>query len=201
MTRRVEFRHSTHAELACTACHAAGEEHQSFEVSGLGDCRSCHHRAPLAADCLACHSDDDARRITREVIRTLDIRLASLDRPRRILPFDHAPHDGIDCRTCHTEGLALSAASTDCTRCHAEHHRATVDCLQCHARPSPGAHSRQVHLGCGGAGCHEQAPENIRRVPRTRELCLACHPDMVYHKPDRACATCHLLPPPRGGGR
>ena len=200
VARAVEFRHSTHGEIRCTACHDTGRRHQSFALSGIADCRWCHHREPLAASCLACHSDDDARAITRNVTRTLDIQLASLDRPERILPFDHDPHDGIACQTCHTEGLALSAAGTDCTSCHESHHNETADCLQCHARPSPGAHSRQVHLGCGGAGCHEQAPETIQRVPRTREFCLACHPDMVYHKPNETCARCHILPAPRSRG-
>ena len=31
----------------------------------------------------------------------------------------------------------------------------------------------KVHVGCTGAGCHQEVP--FEGVPRTRNLCVACH--------------------------
>ena len=183
---RPTFRHETHRDVECVACHGA-EQDESPEIAPSSGCERCH--AP-----------SDARTVALHVTRTLDIQLGSLDRPQRSLPFRHSSHDGIPCTACHTEGLALSAANVECTACHSAHHDAMVRCRECHEAPSPAAHDVQVHLGCGGSGCHEQAPQNIQLVPKTRELCLVCHDDMTYHKPGEDCASCHRLPPPREPG-
>ena len=149
---------------------------------------------------MACHSGDDARRIVDHVTRTLAMEVGSLDHPRRTLPFDHERHREVECRPCHTEGLALSAADSDCSRCHEEHHRETASCITCHARPAPEAHDVRAHLGCGGTGCHQRVPSSVMTPSRTRELCLACHQELVYHRPEEECTYCHVLPPPREGG-
>lgn len=193
------FRHTTHREVECTECHVDGEQAVQSPGMTLADCRSCHHGAPAAANCLTCHASDDAHRINRPVTRTLRLEVASTRPPERVLPFSHITHEGIRCQTCHTGGAALSAADVECTGCHQDHHRPTATCLRCHEPPAAGAHDREVHLGCGGSACHEGAPASIQTVPRTRAFCLACHADMTYHKPEQACASCHALPPPRAG--
>lgn len=190
------FRHETHRSVECTACHES-EQGEAVDFS-LRDCRSCHHGDPANTVCERCHAPADARTVARQMPRTLDIRLGSLDGPRRSLPFRHSSHAGLRCQSCHTQGLGLSAAEVRCTGCHEAHHTPTVKCLECHETPAPEAHDKQVHLGCGDAGCHERAPQEIQRVPKTRELCLVCHDGMAYHKPGQACASCHLLPPPSG---
>lgn len=192
------FRHETHRDVECRACHES-EEPEHLHLT-LEDCRSCHHQGPLASSCTRCHAPSDARTIARPVVRTLDIRLGSLDRPERALPFRHSSHGDLACRTCHTEGLERSAEELQCTDCHGMHHGPTVRCRDCHEPPAPAAHDREVHLGCGGSGCHERAPAGIRMVPRTRSFCLVCHDGMQYHKPGEACASCHRLPPPRTEG-
>lgn len=195
-----EFRHETHRTVDCLACHTSPTGEDEHPQLTLTDCRSCHHGNPATTSCQQCHAPADARVINREMPRTLDITVGSLDHPRRDLPFRHAAHEEVRCQTCHTEGLALSAEDLDCSSCHDAHHRPTTRCRDCHEAPAAGAHDKQVHLGCGGSGCHEAAPANIRMVPRTRAFCLTCHDGMVYHKPGEACASCHPLPPPRPEG-
>jgi hypothetical protein len=192
------FRHETHRQIDCRSCHQT-EEPERIELT-LQDCRSCHHRDPASTDCELCHAPADARTVTRQLPRTLNIQLGSLDRPRRELPFRHSGHGEVGCQECHAQGLALSAAQVQCSGCHDAHHEPTLDCRACHEAPLPAAHDRQVHLGCGGSGCHVDAPDDIKMVPKTRELCLVCHDEMLYHKPGEACASCHRLPPPRTGG-
>jgi len=193
----VTFDHPTHADEECTRCHAANEEHEQFRVTELGDCRSCHHTPPRSSDCLACHDGGgDAPSTTRQMIRTLDIQLGGLDRPQRLLPFQHATHDGVTCTTCHVEGLRLGASETDCTVCHEDHHQPTASCSSCHAEPADDAHDRMAHLGCGGAGCHERAAASILATPRTRSVCLSCHRELTEHYPAQECMSCHILPPP-----
>lgn len=188
------FRHETHRQIECRSCHQT-EEPERIELT-LRDCRSCHHGDPASTDCERCHAPADSRTVTRQLPRTLNIQLGSLDRPRRELPFRHSDHGDVECQECHTRGQALSAAQVQCSGCHDAHHEPTSSCRACHEAPSPAAHDRQVHLGCGEGGCHDDAPASIAMVPKTRELCLVCHDGMVYHKPGEACASCHRLPPP-----
>lgn len=191
------FRHAQHRQTECQACHSSERAHGRTFIAGLRDCRSCHHTQPIAGDCTSCHTRSELPSLQNRVTRTMNIRIGSLDLPRRQLPFDHAAHDRIECTACHTRGLALSAAQTDCSSCHAAHHQPSVSCIDCHQPPAPSAHTRAAHLGCAGAGCHDAAPASVRDVPRTRPFCLTCHEDRALHKPEGNCAECHVLPRPR----
>jgi hypothetical protein len=188
------FWHSQHRDVECTACHSVRDRHGAVTVTSLRDCRSCHHTEPVATPCTACHDGSAVRRLTVQVSRVMDIRVGRLDRPRRTLPFDHGDHLTYGCGDCHTRGLALSAAGLNCASCHLEHHQPTVSCMSCHPSPAAGAHGLDAHLGCAGSGCHEAAPAPVRAVPRTRDFCMACHQDLVDHRPGRNCVTCHALP-------
>jgi len=160
----------------------------------LETCRSCHHTEQAGVSgCLSCHNSADVRGVKVKLTRTLDIRVGSLDRPERVLPFDHSLHMG-ECQSCHNQGLALSAAATNCAGCHGTHQNATANCASCHAAPAAAVHKVSAHLGCGGAGCHENAPREVLEMPRTRALCLACHTDRVDHQPTSTCSTCHVMP-------
>jgi hypothetical protein len=188
------FWHSQHRGVECTACHSMRDRHGAVTVTSLRDCRSCHHAEPVATPCAQCHDRGSVRRLATRVSRVMDIRVGSLDRPRRTLPFHHGDHLTYDCQQCHTQGLALSAAGLSCAGCHAEHHRSTVSCMSCHPSPAAGAHDLNAHLGCAGSGCHDAAPAAVQAVPRTRDFCLACHQDLVEHRPGRNCVACHALP-------
>jgi Ni/Fe-hydrogenase subunit HybB-like protein/Fe-S-cluster-containing dehydrogenase component len=196
VTETVVFRHNRHESVDCASCHNSAQRHGATTVRRVQECRSCHHSQPVAANCATCHTAGELKGVTSTVKRTFEIRIGSLDRPTRTLPFEHAAHLTADCRTCHTGGLAMTPNQTGCSTCHEQHHRETANCTKCHETPKAGAHTRQAHLGCGGAGCHEGAPAAIIDAPRTRELCLTCHQGRAEHKPG-TCADCHKLPRPR----
>lgn len=196
----VRFWHAQHRGVDCTACHSMQRTHGGLTVTSLADCRSCHHTQPVAGDCSACHDRSEVRRLRISVRRTMDIRLGTLNRPTRTLPFDHGVHGDAQCTRCHTAGVALSAATVNCAGCHQDHHQPTTQCRACHAPPSAGAHDLQVHLGCAGSACHAPLPTPIQNVPRTRDFCLVCHQDLTAHRPGQNCATCHSLPRPRADG-
>lgn len=198
----LDFAHDDHTSVACASCHGAGESHTAVRVTERGDCRSCHHARDDEGDaCLSCHVLDEVVGVAFPVERALDIRIGSLDRPRRLLPFDHENHWTNGCTTCHTGGPDLGTTDgADCSGCHFEHHEPTSTCATCHEPPAAGAHDRQVHLGCGGAGCHDPLPPGLVPTPRTRNLCLACHGDRADHQSQQTCSACHLLPEPRAAG-
>jgi hypothetical protein len=190
------FRHQDHESVECLTCHTVDPVHGEVRVRTRSDCRSCHHRAPLATDCARCHAAADVPAAIFSLPRTLELSVGTA--PERPLPFQHSDHPGVACVSCHTEGLALSAAAVDCASCHVEHHRPEARCATCHlSELETPPHPLEVHRGCGGAGCHTELP--FEGVPRTRNLCVACHQQMEEHRPGRACTSCHLLPRPGPG--
>lgn len=191
------FRHAQHRGVDCTSCHASQEEHGALTVTTSADCRSCHHTAPVANDCAACHLDPvPTPGLTHAATMTL-----SVGAPRdRQLPFSHERHTGTSCQTCHSDGVDQPVTAAGCASCHQDHHGAdpTIDCAQCHQTAPPEAHTAQVHLGCGGAGCHTSPSTPV--APRNRLGCLVCHQAQRDHQSQGECIECHVLPPPRGGG-
>jgi hypothetical protein len=190
----IEMSHLRHRDVQCSACHAASPTHGAVTVTTLRDCRECHHTPPVSASCGNCHGERELRQ-SRSSVRT-PIRLSVGPARERALPFSHARHESVSCASCHREPLTMRA-TVSCDGCHQEHHRPTTRCMDCHVRPPATAHTADVHLGCGGAGCHTAVPAQLRSVPRTRNFCLACHQDMVTHEPGGNCAECHRLPRPR----
>jgi hypothetical protein len=163
-------------------------------VNGLQDCRSCHHTAAKRNECLGCHGSDKVFATPIRVTTALNIKIGSLNTPKRVLSFEHALHDKYECTTCHRKQHGVpDARGADCSTCHLEHHTATSNCVACHERPARGVHNRSAHLGCTGAGCHVNAPAAIRSAPHTREVCLSCHTERAQHEGGRNCAECHLL--------
>lgn len=195
LQERPPFDHAPHRAVPCLECHADGPTHGAVTVTTVTDCRNCHHTTLLADDCVACHREPGAG-APPEVTRTLLLSVGV--RPGRVLPFDHGAHAGVSCSTCHEAGPDRSAEEADCATCHAEHHRAENDCASCHTPAAPGAHRPgTAHVGCGGAGCHQDLP--FERVERTRSVCLVCHQDLHDHRPDGDCAECHALTGPGFG--
>lgn len=191
--QELDFLHSEHASVECADCHESVERHGAVTVTTVTDCRSCHHEEgePSVADCTQCHADSESTGDPYSVTQTL--LLSTGTTVTRGQPFDHAPHDGLDCASCHTEGLDKSAAPLDCASCHEEHHVATTSCMSCHVTVAAEPHTIETsHVTCSGAGCHQDAP--LDGVPRTNEVCLVCHQDQVDHEPDGLCADCHAMP-------
>lgn len=193
------FLHADHRADDCASCHVSEESHGRVSVTSLSDCRSCHHEAPVANDCTACHRATD---FPEAPYQRLHVMAFDVTEPvARRLPFDHARHEATACATCHREPLTRSAAAASCSSCHTEHHQPESDCMSCHVEAPPEAHPAEVHVGCSGTGCHEES--SFDQVPRTRAFCLACHQEFTDHKADakEGCADCHTLPPPRAGRR
>lgn len=195
---RPRFLHGQHQSVACTNCHTTGEGHGALAVVTLSDCRSCHHRAPVANDCTRCHEAGDASTQTFQQVRAVTFSMGKSD-PARVMTFDHTRHGDLACASCHTEGLSLSAAAVDCVQCHEKHHAPTTDCASCHRAPAAGAHPpKESHVTCTGAGCHQAVP--FDELPRSRAACLACHQEQTIHRPGKVCVTCHALPGARPSG-
>ncbi len=188
------FSHDDHTDDDCATCHESEEAHGRLSVTSVTDCRSCHHEKPVVTDCAACHTSGDFPVVpfTRLHVMAFDVG----DRVTRSLPFDHADHETADCTTCHVEDLTLSAEAYSCSSCHEDHHEPESECMTCHVEAPVEAHPAEVHVGCSGAGCHEESPMDL--VPRTRPFCLACHQEYTDHKldSDEGCEDCHTLPPP-----
>lgn len=193
------FDHRTHAAISCGGCHAEGDVHGEATVTGIEDCRSCHHREPVSVSCARCHGPADQPRETYEVTRSVRFSVGTAD-AERTLSFPHEAHLDEDCASCHTRGLALEVPEDlDCQSCHEEHHTPETRCASCHVAAPVSAHPpSEAHVTCSGAGCHQRVP--FESVPRTRAFCLGCHQDLVDHEPGRRCEDCHQLPAPRGGG-
>lgn len=190
----VRFRHAQHRDVDCLECHAMGNRHGALKITGLQDCRQCHHTQPVANRCTRCHTERGYAGRTYAVSQRLHFS-AGPD-VQRTLSFDHTRHQQLACSECHSGSPDLSAATITCDRCHDSHHRPDANCASCHAQAPRSAHpSQQVHTSCTTSGCHERLPLND--ISWTRNLCLVCHQSMTDHRPGRNCVACHTLPPPQ----
>ena len=188
------FTHDRHMEIDCAFCHDASESHGAVTVTAVEDCRSCHHTAQAnVADCVTCHATTAPFR-TAQLEGRMAFALSAGEPREGSTAFDHAAHAEQTCGTCHAGEPELGVTPAACVGCHIEHHTPTVDCASCHLEAPAGAHPAEVHLGCGGAGCHTETP--VEGVPRTRPFCLTCHQDLRDHRIEENCITCHPLPQP-----
>ncbi|MFQ5536314.1 MAG: hypothetical protein ACE5GJ_02565 [Gemmatimonadota bacterium] len=195
----VPFRHGEHRDVECLECHSADERHGALKVTGIDDCRSCHHAAEERDPCTTCHTPADAPADAVPLPRPLHLTVDG--ESVRELPFRHPDHEDLACGECHTDGLELSARDVDCLACHEDHHEPDVDCTACHVPAPEGAHPREAsHLTCTGAGCHVDPPLQVSEI-RARQVCLSCHQDESDHKPGEECVDCHLLPHVSRAGR
>jgi hypothetical protein len=184
----LSFRHAQHQNVECAACHETTRTHGAVSIASFAECRQCHHTGPVSQTCTTCHTRAELRQPMRQ---TQVLRVAGRSQSRQ-LPFDHAQHERESCNACHAPGPAQSAANATCNSCHQQHHRPEVQCRACHQTPAANAHTVNAHVTCTGAGCHTPPP--FQGQPRTREVCLSCHTDLVTHMPGRNCIDCHTLP-------
>jgi len=194
----VRFAHGQHRDVACLSCHSSsGGGHGTLLVTGISDCRSCHHADPAPVDggCAACHEGTRGPAGSFPLTRGMDFTVG-VSREAE-LSFSHDDHAIEDCGNCHTEGSSLSAEAVDCATCHDEHHQVGNTCRTCHIEAPTRAHPVEVvHTGCAGAGCHTDLPFG-GGLPADREFCLTCHQGQANHQTDQPdCAECHRLPPP-----
>lgn len=181
------FRHRTHKDVTCTACHSSDSRHGAVTVKTAADCQSCHHAADRARGCEGCHA---AKSLAQPLSITREVEFTVANAPRtRVQRFAHPQHRDLECATCHTKGPEL-AVTKDCASCHKEHHEPDRDCRSCHTGVKD-HHTRSVHQGCAAAGCHVGA--EYAAMPTARQVCLSCHVDMSNHKRGGECADCHKM--------
>jgi len=181
------FRHRTHKDVTCTACHSSDSRHGAVTVKTAADCQSCHHAADRARGCEGCHA---AKSLAQPLSITREVKFTVANAPRtRVQRFAHPQHRDLECATCHTKGPEL-AVTKDCASCHKEHHEPDRDCRSCHTGVKD-HHTRSVHQGCAAAGCHVGA--EYAAMPTARQVCLSCHVDMSNHKRGGECADCHKM--------
>jgi nitrate/TMAO reductase-like tetraheme cytochrome c subunit len=192
--QELDFLHSQHRAAQCADCHESTERHGQTTVTTVTDCRSCHHsEETVAADgCATCHTSEATPSASFELTRTL--ALSTGGTATRALPFEHVVHEGLDCASCHTEGLEMSASQVDCASCHEEHHEPEASCVSCHVTQADAPHEIETaHVTCSGAGCHQDLP--FEGLPRTRSVCTVCHQDQVDHRVEGGnCVECHVMP-------
>ncbi len=126
-TRPVSFRHETHRDLACTACHTAGVGLATPDsVRACAACHDDHHAAGRA--CATCHD-------------------------QQVTYPSHAPpveaHGG--CDACH-EPATVSRLVPDralCLTCHAAQrdHEPAGECTTCHFLADPAAYRQHLSGG------------------------------------------------------
>ncbi len=190
------FSHNRHRNVQCQSCHDSSRSHGAITVRTARDCQSCHHgNQQVAANCTGCHERNEFGNQRYTVAQRFNLSAGAGRTVTRNTGFTHEPHEQIACAQCHRDPLTRSTTDLQCNSCHQDHHKPTASCMSCHPPARAGAHNRNVHVGCGGSGCHSELP--VVSVPRTRAFCLACHQDMVNHQPRGNCADCHRLPPPR----
>ena len=184
--------HAGHMMLDCAACHVAAPGERARPTPA--ECDACHHGAQQTRTCAGCHGDRP--RPVRQV--EFAVRFSVRDSPAAItLPFEHDRHAGLECSVCHGVQAAVREPRA-CASCHESHHGDDRRCSACHAPMPLDTHDRNAHLGCGGAGCHQDAA--VTALAQTRPVCLVCHRQQEDHEPGQDCARCHIFTDTGTGG-
>lgn len=182
--------HSTHASVECTSCHGVPDEYATLPVRSRAECMSCHHDPDRTGECSRCHPS--APREPLALRTTLQMSVWDAARDREV-SFDHGLHDDLACGSCHGEPPE-NAVTRGCASCHEEHHRPEAECLRCHRDTEGPYHDQDVHLGCGGSGCHSDPTVNA--LPASRPVCLVCHAGQRDHQLGQICTNCHFVSGP-----
>lgn len=159
------------------------------------ECATCHHERNAARACSSCHGEDAVG--ARPVLVAIHAAGRADSRVQSVL-FSHSIHADRECRSCHTQPVTRRFGG-DCSICHEDHHRPEAECTTCHQAAGLAVHtSTDVHQGCAGGGCHDDAV--VLQLRPTRNICLACHTDQRDHRPGQECVGCHAIAPNRLGG-
>ena len=183
------FEHARHKDLACLTCHLTSSETSTLNFKAPRGCQTCHHSTAAQRKCAACH---DASALVVTVDHVTVTVPAHAPRPRQV-SFQHARHERLSCKECHTTPVTLEPAAPvkDCVSCHEQHHTAATNCAACHAAgdvAAPHTPPAQAHQACDA--CH--TPARIALLTPSRGFCLTCHQPQVEHYPARECTPCHL---------
>lgn len=190
------FPHARHTSLACLVCHETGSGRGPLTFERPRGCTICHHQAPTATGCQACHRTDA---YGLQPARSLAVTVPGHGSRVRPVDFLHARHESRSCLECHTAPvtLAVAPAKSQCQECHEQHHAAGQQCAACHQVTDPrAAHAtpEAAHQRCDA--CHTAT--TIAQLTPTRGFCATCHaPVRTGHYEPRECTSCHFLSEPR----
>jgi class III cytochrome C family protein len=182
--------HGAHANVACSACHAAGKPYRQAR----SECLVCHkkeepHQGKLGRDCASCHDE-------------LAWRHIRYDHDKTAFPL-HERHAQIACDACHF-GNRYQGTPRDCVACHEpdDVHRGErgARCADCHTtktwKNSKFDHEKETGFALDGVhdriacnDCHRSG--NLKqKLPRD---CFGCHQGQDSHagRLGRQCAKCH----------
>lgn len=179
--------HATHALLACSRCHQTPSGATTRPTPA--QCSACHHGPEQTRACVDCHGDRTPPERPITIMADFSVRPAPVS---MTLPFAHERHSSLVCSTCHEQ--AGVRAPRECSRCHESHHTEERRCLTCHTTDPFSEHNRSAHMGCGGAGCHQDPV--VTSLRQSRSVCLVCHRQQEEHEPGRDCAQCHIFNAP-----
>lgn len=195
-----------HADVACAQCHVPPARGANDGRPAVAAFKPLPH-----ADCVACHRDPHAGRLTGRCeschatggFNTINGRAFSHDRTRFPLKGKHAT---VACAACHAgypATMTLPAFST-CASCHADPHAgqatlvgAAVDCASCHtvdgfspttftvaqhARTRYPLEGRHAAAACATCHTHVTAPASSGRGAAVR---------VVMRPVANHCESCH----------
>lgn len=190
------FPHARHTRLSCIECHTTRDGHGGLTFETPRGCDICHHQAPAASKCAACHSSGE---MARALHATLTVAVPRQPPRPREVPFAHQAHARYQCLECHSTPVTMAPAAetASCRNCHENHHESARDCAACHTGYDIRAkHAPEVeasHQRCDA--CH--AARTVRLLEPTRSFCGTCHErQRTGHHPEKECSVCHLLSEP-----
>jgi hypothetical protein len=184
------FEHARHKDLPCLTCHTTSSKSADLSFKPPRGCQTCHHTAAAGRECRDCH---DAAGMAAALPVSVTITVPEHAPVAREVPFQHARHQDLACRECHSTPVTLEPAPAvrQCQSCHAQHHTEAKDCAACHAGghlAAPHTPPAVAHEQC--ADCH--TPANVAELTPTRPFCLTCHQPQAEHYAAQECTTCHL---------
>ena len=183
------FEHAEHKDIACISCHTTSSPTSTLNFTAPRGCQTCHHTMAARRECAACH---DASALVVTAAHVTVTVPAHAPRTRQV-SFQHARHERLACKECHTTPVSLAPAAPviDCVSCHEQHHTEARDCAACHAGgdlDAPHQPPTVAHQACDA--CHTSA--RIAELTPNRPFCLTCHQPQVDHYPAQECTPCHL---------
>ena len=171
-------------------------------VHKVVDCRSCHASvrfdAPVASDCVSCHTDVHAMTVGNDCARCHTPSTWLVDG----IPELHeqngfaliGAHSNLSCVDCHISDntLAFNRLGNDCINCHRDEFMATrspdhagagfsTDCIQCHDPMGNG-------WGTDFAG-HDFFPLTHGHAIAD---CARCHTTGNFSDASPVCSSCHM---------
>lgn len=126
----------SHQKVECEKCHRIEEtkegKFQRFTGLNFNSCESCHndiHNGAFGKSCTDCHSTESFKKI---------LNIDKFDHGKTKFPL-LGKHTNLDCKKCHSGGIASKPEFEKCANCHEDYHKgqfSTInlirDCSECH---------------------------------------------------------------------